>query len=302
MTGGGADRVAVRLLPDMPSGEAPLGMLSSSFTALQNYVTASASAHDNHSLVLPPRRDSRADTYARSAAVSLQPGSFVVSMNLPLIDSFAAVAEPESDAEQPLFAAAQVAESYGRFVSTRMMLAAQTALVRADEYYQGKGGLSVFAADAPNRPNATELSALAELAGHGATYQLRFAQSPLAGQSRPPTVLDVSQGQQEIFAKAAEFLRVRQPRSDVEFSGRVFRLERDGNSGPGQVVVTAVVDDSARQRRVHMELGEEDYNDALLAHKENLRVVGRGDLIYRGNFTTLMHVRGFAVIRELEYD
>ena len=183
-----------------------------------------------------------------------------------------------------------------------MMSAAEVALSQADEYYAGGGSLSVFASDDPNRPNATELSALADLAGLDASYQLRFTQSPLARQPRTPVVLDVTQGQQRIFAEAAEFLRVKQPRSDVEFSGRVFRLERYGISGPGQVVVTAVVDDSGRQRRVHMELGETDYGDALYAHKENLRVVGRGDLAYRGNFTTLQRVRSFAVVDELPYE
>ncbi|MFC7647428.1 hypothetical protein ACFQX6_48110 [Streptosporangium lutulentum] len=88
MSFGGADNVSVRLNPDAPAGEAPLLLAHAAVSALRNYVVASAAALDANSLVLPHRRPQRAESYAAQARISTQPGSFILSLALPLVDAY----------------------------------------------------------------------------------------------------------------------------------------------------------------------------------------------------------------------
>jgi hypothetical protein len=88
----------------------------------------------------------------------------------------------------------------------------------------------------------------------------------------------------------------------VTVEGIVVRLARDHHYGPGVVVVQGVTDDSGTQRRFYVELIEEDYNEALRAHREGLRVLATGDLDTRGTYTWLRPLRRFVVVPGLEYD
>jgi hypothetical protein len=133
-------------------------------------------------------------------------------------------------------------------------------------------------------------------------YQLRFTQSPLAGQPTDPVVLRVTPGQQRILGEAAEFLRTRQPRTGVTVQGLVVRLRRSGAFGPGEVVIEGIDDDSATTRRYRLELTEEDYHDAVRAHWDGLKVSVTGDREERGTHLQLRRLRSFSVIPGLDYD
>jgi len=296
---GGADSVAVRLTPDAPPGEAPLTLVRQAVTALHEFVVGSAAAMEVHDLVLPSHRPQWAESYAGRVRLSTHPGSFVLSLALPLVVDLSDAAD---DGQQVMFDLPP--QPFGRRVSGRMLQAARSAQQLADEVLAGSKPLQAFGDD-PAGPtgNATELAALKALGGPDyALYQLRFTQSPLAGKHAQPATLRVTPGQQRILGEAADFLRTRQPRSGVTVSGLVVRLHRAGAFGPGEVVVEGIDDDSGTTRRYRMELTEEDYNEAVRAHVRGLRVTVTGDREERGTHLQLRRLTSFSVIPGLEYE
>jgi hypothetical protein len=226
----------------------------------------------------------------------------VLSLALPLVVDLGDVAAEDAEAgEQMMFELPP--QPFGRRVSTRMLSAAQSAQRLADEVNAGIRPLRVFGAEPP-RPaaHATELAALKALGGpEYGLYQLRFTQSPLADGHGEPVTLRVTPGQQRVLGEAADFLRTRQPRSGVTVQGLVARLHRSGALGPGEVVVEGVDDDSG-MTRYRIELPEDDYNDALRAHRNGLQVSVTGDREERGTHLHLRRLTAFSVIPGLEYE
>lgn len=300
---GGADTVAVRLTPGAPSGEAPLALAKQAVSALHDFVVGSAAAIEVHDLVLPSHRPAWAESYANRVRLSTQPGSFVLRLALPLTADLGDAPDgDEATREQLMFDLPP--QPLGRQVSTRMLGAAQAAQRLADEVNAGAKPLRAFGAD-PLRPaaNATELAALKALGGpEYGLYQLRFTQSPLGGGHGEPVTLRVTPGQQRVLGEAADFLRTRQPRSGVTVQGLVVRLHRSGRYGPGEVVVEGIDDDSGTTRRYRMEVPEDDYNDAVRAHRNGLQVSVTGDREERGTHLHLRRLTSFSVIPGLEYE
>ncbi|GAB3662861.1 hypothetical protein GCM10027589_26100 [Actinocorallia lasiicapitis] len=295
---GGADTVAVRLTPDLPPGEAPLGMAQTAITSLRNLVIASASALDARSLVLPSRRSQRAEIYADNTTFSAQPGSFVLALSLPLTDGFPEVqARGGIDSQQPLLNV--TAEPYGRRVTGRMLAAVKQAQRLASAVGDGTEPLSAFGRQAI--ANATELAALSTIGGlEHEIYQIRFAFSPRAGTTAPAENLKITPAQQRILGEAADYLRTRQPRSGVTVTGLVVRLFRQTNHGPGEVVIHGIDDDTAVFRKIRVELAAEDYARALRAHGRGEQVTATGDLDIRGTRRYLRNLTTFSVLESLE--
>lgn len=310
---GAADTVAARLLPDAPPGEAPLSLAYSALSALRSYVIGSGSALDNHSLVLPTKRPQRAELYAGKVRFATHPGSFILALSLPLVETFEEVPpmaiedsgsgteEAPEAIQEPLLQ--MPPQPFGRRITNRMAAVARHSQVLADAVNAGDQPLRVFGEPALEAANATELEALSGLGGPDRNpYRLRFAQSPLAPQRQDAITLQITPGQQRVMGEAATYLRTQQPRNDVTAEGVVVRLSRDHHYGPGVVVIEGVADDSGDVRRFYVELAEDDYNEALRAHREGLRVVARGDLVTRGAYKWLRPVRSFAIIPGLDYD
>jgi len=300
---GGADTVAVRLTPDAPPGEAPLSLAHSAVSALHSFVVGSAAAIEIHELVLPSHRPPWAESYAGRVRLSTHPGSFILSLALPLVADIGneRSADPAAG-EQLMFKLPP--QPFGRRVSNRMLRSAQAARQLAEEVSAGDRPLRAFGED-PVRPaaNATELAALKALGGpEYGLYQLRFTQSPLAGQHSEPVTLRITPGQQRILGEAADFLRTRQPRAGVTVQGLVVRLHRSGAYGPGDVVIEGVDDDSGTTRRYRLELAEDDYNDAVRAHRNGLQVSVTGDREERGTHLRLRRITSFSVIPGLDYE
>jgi hypothetical protein len=297
---GGADNVAVRLTPMAPAGEAPLLLAYSAISALKNFVVAAAAALDSNLLVLPARRPQRAEAYASQARLSTQPGSFILSLALPLNDIYAEDSHDSSPPDQE--ALVQIPpQPFGRRVSNRMLAAARRAQRLAEDVSLGNLPVSSFGEFAPDTPNATELAALSTLGGpdHD-SYQLRFAKSPLAGKSATPALLQITPGQQRILGEGADYLRTKQPRAGVTVAGLVVRLFREGAYGRGEAVIQGVADDSGDARRYRVELDESDYREAFRAHGNGLQVTATGDLDIRGTRRSLRRLTSFAVIPGIE--
>jgi hypothetical protein len=310
---GPADTVAIRLTPDAPSGQAPLSLAYEAISALRSYVIGSGAALDDHSLVLPARRSRQAETYASDARVSTQPGSFVISLTLPLVRdvrtpdnrSEATSDGPETGSQEEVqgLLVDVPPQPFGRRVTNRMAQVARYAQSLAEEVNDGNQTLPSFGRPTADAPNATELEALSNLGGPDRNpYQVRFAQSPLAPERNNQVSLRITPGQQRVMADAAEYLRTKQPRPNITVEGLVVGLSRNSNYGPGEVIVRGIIDDSGKQRRFHAELTEPDYDEALRAHGAGLHVSIRGDLETRGNWKWLRHPRGFVVVQGFEDD
>jgi hypothetical protein len=296
---GGADTVAVRLTPDTPEGQAPLPLASAAVTALHLYVVGSASALDIQDLVLPSRRPPWVDAYANRVRLATKEGSFVLNLMLPLaarIDS----AERAID-HQTLFT--MPPQPVGRRVTNRMRQAARSALRLADQVMAGERTIEAFAEDRHAAvANSTELSAIKALGGpESEAYQIRFAQSPLAGDREEPVSLEVTPERQRVIGNAAVFLRSRQPKNDVTVQGSVVRLHRDRVVGPGEITVVGPDEDSGSVRHWRVELAEEDYKNAVQAHFSGLQVSVTGDREERGSYLQLRRPSLFAVITGLDF-
>ncbi|MFG1947754.1 hypothetical protein [Nonomuraea sp. NPDC048826] len=298
---GGADNVSVRLTPNAPSGEAPLFVAHAAISALRDYVIASASALDNNELVLPPRRPQRAEAYASETRISTQPGSFILSLTLPLLNEDDGIRVESAGGQEALVGVPF--HMYGRRVANRMLAAAEKAQRLAHEVAEGARHISTFGRQKELGLNATEIEALGSLGGpdHD-VYQIRFSQSPLVSGSKEPRRFRITPGQQRILHEAAEFLRTKQPRTNVTVIGLVVRLFREGKYGSGEVVIQGVDDDTGQARRVRVELSEPDYNLAVNAHSRGLRVAATGDLDIRGTRRSLRHLTYFSIIPGIEDD
>lgn len=298
---GGADSVSVRLTPDAPSGEAPLSVAYTALTALRSYVVASAAALDNKDLVLPPRHPQRAESYASQTRISTHSGSFVLSLSLPLQNINDDI-QAESRTGQGMLVGFSD-PPFGRRVTNRMFSAAERAQWLARAVSEGERPLSSFGQTDDINANATELEALGSLGGTDQdVYQIRFAQSPLLADAHEPRRLRITPGQQRILREAADFLRTKQPRSNVTVIGLVVRLFREGKVGQGEVVIQGIDDDTRQVRRVRVELSESDYNLAVRAHGTGLQVAAAGDLDIRGTRRSLRHLSSFSVMSGLEED
>lgn len=295
---GAADNVSVRLNPPTPSGEAPLADVHTAVAALRDYVVGAASSLDTRALVLPSRRPLRAEAYAMEARLSTGSGSFVLNLALPL----GSPPEPsESDLESPLLDLPVL--PYGRLIANRMAAVAISGTTLARAVAAGEADLGSFGEPRRGAANATELAALAAIGrqrDRQADYQLRFAQSPAASSgTREPIFVGVTETEQQVLADASDFLRTRQPREGVVVTGLVVRLAREANYGPGDVVVQGIDDDSGTSRRFRINLGEDDYVDAIRAHQNGLTVSARGDVRVRGNSRQLVNVSGFTAYEAL---
>jgi hypothetical protein len=300
---GGADIVAVRLTPDAPPGQAPLALAHSVVSALHSFVVASAAALEIHDLVLPSHRPPWAESYANRVRLSTRPGSFILSLTLPLAADVIDERTPEQLNTGVLFQ--MPPQPFGRRVTNRMLSSAQTAQRLAEDVSEGRLPLRAFGTEGQARTaaNATELAAMKALGGPDYDmYQIRFAQSPVSGQHSAPVSLQITPGQQRILGEASEFLRTRQPRTGVTVQGLVVRLHRSRASGPGEVVVSGIDDDSGATRRYRVELAEADYNDAVRAHSNGLQVSVTGDREERGTHLHLRRLTSFSVMPGMDYD
>lgn len=236
--------------------------------------------------------------------VSTSPGSFVLSLALPLYE---ARIVPVDESELQAVVQTAMDESieveaipYGRLVVDRMRSVAERALEVATQVADGHEDITAYETDPAASGNATELAALAALGGRTQRrYQLRFTASPMVHGERPePALIVVDPPAQESFGKAAKLLRDRKPKDNVTVIGKVVRLAREGLA-PGEIGVRGRESGARSEHRFRMQLTDEQYRQALEAHSRGADVLVSGDLAVRGNFLTIDPLRWFAVQQAL---
>lgn len=83
-----------------------------------------------------------------------------------------------------------------------------------------------------------------------------------------------------VLRGAAEVLRATDPHEDYLLLGDVTELRRDALLQTGQIVVKAKVDDAVR--KVQVDLESQDYDEAVMAHKEGVPIRVKGRLRQKG--------------------
>lgn len=294
---GGSDVLAARILPNTPSGQAPLGLLIEASQGLRQLLlgaTWSMSADDR--LVPLPRQAGAAESWVSSARVSTEPGSFILNAWLPVQDATTA----DGVGSPGLFDV--VERPYGRAVVERLASDVNKAVRAATRVHEGAATLATLTGRGGARVNTGVLSGLAALGGtEHLAYDLRIGYSQTVRSERDATAVRVAPDIQSVLEDAASKLRAAQPREGVTLRGLVIDLNRVGRFGPGRVVVLGYLSDEAADgvRRVSAELGEVDYNTALRAHESGLEVQARGVVSRRGNRFTLRQVTGFELLPSL---
>ncbi|GAB2589228.1 hypothetical protein GCM10009593_30450 [Microlunatus antarcticus] len=116
-------------------------------------------------------------------------------------------------------------------------------------------------------------------------------------------LLQITPEQQGVLAEAARYLREMQEKDDITVEGKVVRLFRAAPSGPGDVTISAVLDDSGQERRAKVNLGPEDYAEASRAHLEGLLVRVSGNLTAMGTSSQRLEApKGFTVVSDIFYE
>ena len=291
---GGADIVSVRLTPDSPSGEAPLPVAEVAVRALKDLVIGTAAGLEFDRAILPQWRP-RATRYLQQVRLSTSPGSFIVSLSLPLYEDVKPATPSTSDQTAMDDTVVMEAEPFGRRVSARMRAVAQSAVSLAVKAAEDSD-LTLFESDPMSTGNPKELTALAELGGsRGASYELRFSPSPLvASEAAEPQNIRVEGEQRQLLLKAADLLRALKPKSDITVLGNVVSLTRESLLGPGLVIIKGIERDGPVHRYRAL-VSEDQYREAERAHMQWLPVSARGNLAVHGNFLVLESLNWFTV-------
>jgi hypothetical protein len=281
------DLVAVRLRPDAPSGQAPIGLVDSAIRGLEKLLVGTASSLINPALVLPTRRPAAAERYVRSVRIAASPGSFILTLMLPL----------DHDSGQLQLVQQPLEVPFGRRTSSRLTDFADEALTVSGPA-SGDDTAGYWNRAGAEAPNATVLDGLATIGGEAhLPYDLRIVQSHTVPGARPTAArYTVGEEQQVALAEAARYLRSHQPSPGTVVQGLVVTLRRTPVGGPGEAVVEGTYDDSGAVGRVTLHLDEPDYDEAIRAHTDGLHVVATGDLVTHGTRRVLEPIRSFAVV------
>ncbi len=289
---GGADMVAARLLPAMPSGQAPLLLVEQAVLSIHALLEGASFGVDDDTIIPPSRRPARQQQWLRRVRVAAQPGSFILNVACPLGE-----APSISDAEEPLFSAPDP-DPYGRRVVDFLHETVEQAVRTVEQH------VATPATELPDLAgvNVVILEALSDLGGPDHTpYDLRFAWSPRIPHPAPADVMSVNPEVQRVFRQVAEVLRVPRERKGVRVTGAVVHLHRDRLFGPGDVVVAGTLSDetTGQIRRVTVNLAEEDYLEALAAHSAGRTVAVVGDIVRNGTRLSLRAPTGFVASHDL---
>lgn len=99
-----------------------------------------------------------------------------------------------------------------------------------------------------------------------------------------------------LIEEAARIFRKTPPQEGFEVEGYVIKLARRELGGEGSVTIASFVEDSPRL--ISVKLDAEDYDRAIQAHKNGIRVICYGNLIKQGGSFVLVNPHGFTLDRD----
>ncbi|GIF19313.1 hypothetical protein BJ973_006358 [Actinoplanes tereljensis] len=246
--------------------------------------------------VQPARKSAEVLKFLRDVRIGPSAeGSFVLSVHTPVPPRLSPLQPTLFETEQA--GGFEPAEPFERRVSLRLYDAVRAAHNAANDALIDPSGLGVFTESVPDGISANLCEALVGLggeAGHPFELSLRLAPSrPIRARPLPP--IHFRRDHIPVLSSAAQELRERIPEEGVVVAGNVVRLHREG-AGSGEISIAGSVEGDDRLRRVWMNLTDEDYSTATLAHREMSIVSVRGDLVRRGTRLYLTNPAAFRVI------
>ena len=159
---GGSDTLAAQLLPQLPTGQAPLLLVESAITSMRNLLTGAVQATEAERSVARVQAGSGADAWLRRARLSTAPGSFILNVACPLYD----VAEsPQAVDDPPLSPSGNAhAQPYGRAITSQLHGMVSRAVAGANLVLESRGVQADLAAELGN----TNIAVLEGLGGSAA--------------------------------------------------------------------------------------------------------------------------------------
>ncbi|EST38692.1 hypothetical protein N566_05925 [Streptomycetaceae bacterium MP113-05] len=308
LTLAGLDVQHIRTKPRTPSGSIPVedGVLA--VTSARDLLMAAAcdTVAGETRLVQPRRKPQRAKDFVGSARFGpTEPGSYVFTVQVPL---------PQASSDGSLFEETpeldMAPEPFERKVSRRLYEAVSEAREVAGRV-AATDDSTVLNRSAAHGVSADLCEALAGIGGHdgsdgrdrrtGHGFSVGFAWSPRWPVPYRSAVASFPHGLVPVLREVAQELRSNEPDRGVTVVGRLVRLQRAADVGPGKVTVEARLmkengDLTGQQRQIHLYLTEEDYDRATDAHRTRRDVRFEGDLARRGNYHELTRLTGFDVL------
>ena len=278
-----------------PPGTAPLRDAADGFVAANSMLAAAWTSLDERGLVLPPRRPARvADLMRRVLTGPATEGSYVISVWVPVPprlrpDEDGILFEPEDF---------DTGEPYERSATRFLNRAVRAARTAAQSAIETDAGIEAFVEREFEGVSANLCESLVHLAGQDQiAFDVRFSWALERPVRELPSIVRFDRETIPVLREAARTLRGRIPEENVRITGNVVRLHREGNYGAGEVSIAGVVsgDVAERLRRVSVSLAEEDYQQALIAHRDGMEVDVVGSLTQRGNRTYLINPSNFHV-------
>ena len=288
-----ADIVRVRLADsELAEGSVPLEEGAQFFQKAKDMMLAAACAAAGPRAYFSSRRPAQALEYLRRTRLGqTEHGSFVLTIISRVPPSLSA-------GNGILF---EVEEPFERRVT--QMLAQSLAAVRtASDDAASSGQVKSFETAVSKGVNANLCDALVGMgtaADTNRSLEVQFSWSstrPLTPSLQIPNTVFFPPDAFPMIKEAAVYLKETSSREEFEARGPVVKLERADGVPAGKVTVHCFVDE--QPRKVTVELGDEQYQNAVTAHKEGQVIRCSGVLMREGRAFRLHEPYNFVVEEE----
>jgi hypothetical protein len=256
---------------------------------VRDAVLAAASVTAVPRAVLPTRKPELAVEFLRKVRLGqTERGSYVLTVQSPVQPDLVYQPELMPDAEGPRV-------PYERRVMLTLAHALEATRHAATDA-AATGSSQSFVEAVKSGVSANLCDAIAGMLDapetHGITVS--FSWSPTRPEkTSAPSFVSFDKGAATVIGEASRIFRARAPQTDIEIEGEVIRLERPVGFRGGEVAVAALVE--GKPHVVQIELDAPDYLDAIDAHRGEVRVRCRGELIRRGGRYILLNPKDFEV-------
>lgn len=299
-----ADIVRVRVNPsDAASGSILLDSGVDLFQRAREMMLAAACAAVEPRIQYQTRKFNKATEYLSKVRVGqTERGSYVVNLLSRVAPNLEATTPLPTDNVTTLFPTEpfDTTDPFERTV-TKTLADALEATRTAAEYSAATGTIDYFNQAVAKGVSANLCEAIVGMSesggGQGLEIGLRWAPARPARDNAPVNV-SFSADTMPIIEEAARIFRKTPTQEGFEVEGYVVTLNRRevGGDGGGFVVVLSIIEGSTRL--INIKLDAEDYESAILAHKNGIRVRCFGNLTKQGGQFVLANPRGFELDTE----
>jgi hypothetical protein len=290
LTLSGADIVRISSnLPESADGTIPIEDAVALVQKARDAVLAAACSAIEPRSYFAPRKFGQALDYMRKVKMGqTERGSYTVT----IISKVAPVLEPAGQS------ALYVEEPYERQV-IRTFGSAVSKIRSAAEVAAATGNLDSFKEGIGSGVSANLCSALVGMIEDrefvkGLEFSFSWSRTRPEKSDQVPSRVFISQDSLPVIEEAGRLLREISPREEFELVGIVVKLDRQPDDRTGQVTTIGFIED--RPHSIRLELGGEDYDTAVTAHKERKLIFALGDLVKEGRSYVLKQPRGLKIV------